>query len=455
MIEQARKEGPLLVLEGGLSLGPPTAPASEVDLAQRKIKAELIAASFAADGLDAMALGAADWALGVPFVRGLVAEHHLPVLAANLTCDGQKPYPGSVVLEQGGRKIGVVGVTTGPVEGCEVSDPGAALRDTAVTLAGVDVVVALAPLENEREIVSLAQPDASAPPLGVDLALDSRGRPATAGVDQKNGTWFFGAGSRGKWVGFLELQPVPEGKGWTSPDGTKKEEVRLGMLKDRYASMDGRIAAAQSPELKRRLETQRQAYADEMAQLEQVIAHPPDLSRVNRFTVRSVDLDDSVPNHAATAARVAAAKERVTAASGTNPAAFVPRVVADTASPFAGGEACVGCHQEQHAQWSTTAHARAWNTLVAQNRALDGECWSCHVTGAAQPGGPQDPMGNAGFRDVQCEACHGPGRAHVAAPAEAKLQHPSPVSNVCRQCHDGERDEGRFDEATYLPKVAH
>jgi hypothetical protein len=28
-------------------------------------------------------------------------------------------------------------------------------------------------------------------------------------------------------------------------------------------------------------------------------------------------------------------------------------------------------------------------------------------------------------------------------------------ASTCTICHDGERDDGRFDYATYLPKVTH
>ena len=93
-------------------------------------------------------------------------------------------------------------------------------------------------------------------------------------------------------------------------------------------------------------------------------------------------------------------------------------------------------------------------TLVVAKRAADEACWSCHATGANQPGGPALASAVGPFRDVQCEACHGPAAAHVADPA---ANHPirSPTAETCTQCHDGERDQGRFELETYLRQVRH
>ncbi|MCA9490828.1 MAG: hypothetical protein KC621_12955 [Myxococcales bacterium] len=442
-------------VEAGLSLAPTTPATSEVDLEQRKIKADLIAASLMADGLDAMALGAADWGLGTSFVRDLVERHQLPLLAANLTCDGQKPYAASKVLESAGHRIGVVGVTMGTVDGCEVTDARQAITEAVAGLGKVDAVVALVPADSERAVRAFAAPTHDAGPLPVNVVIDGRGRPSSAGVDEHNGSWYAGAGNRGKWVGFLDLRFVPGATAWFGKGAEVHNTVRLDSLRDRFDSMDDRIARTADPNVKRRLEEQKIKYEEEIRNLEREIEHPPDLSSMNLVEVQSLELGADVPDHEATLARVTKAKQAVIQASGQDPSRFVPRVVDDASSPYAGGEACAGCHREEHAQWSTTAHSRAFQSLVTVQRALDAQCYSCHVTGASMEGGPADPMATAGFRDVQCEACHGPSRGHAAAPETVRTPTATPDVASCTKCHDGEQDQGRFEPETYLKQVVH
>ena len=56
--------------------------------------------------------------------------------------------------------------------------------------------------------------------------------------------------------------------------------------------------------------------------------------------------------------------------------------------------------------------------------------------------------------DVSCEACHGPGREHVAAPSAHNVVK-VPEEALCTDCHDGVRDEGRYEHAAYLERVRH
>ena len=70
--------------------------------------------------------------------------------------------------------------------------------------------------------------------------------------------------------------------------------------------------------------------------------------------------------------------------------------------------------------------------------------------------GPTSPADVAGLRDVQCESCHGPARAHVQAPTDPAVRPlAQPGEAICQQCHDNERDHHAFAWATYRPKVVH
>ncbi len=452
MLDDARGKGDLLVLDGGRSLSPKGMPRDDNEREQRRLKAELVARSFVAGGIDAMTVAGADWTLGREWLVELAARERLPVLAANLVCDGTAPFPGGKVFEQAGLKIGVVAVTEGPIEGCEVGEPRAALRAAVEALGPVDVRIGLVPVDTDRGMAALAAPEVG-DPLPLDLVIDGRGRFPETGADRRGATWWIPGGQMGKKLGFLELTRVPGATSWRV-EGGSAAQTRADLLRSRLDSIDRRLEQAVDAEARARLQRQRDTYAAQIAEVEAEAA-AVDEAPAHRVVVQAVDLDTTIADHPETLRLVTETKQAITRVAGADPRSFVPRLVTDASSPFAGGESCVRCHDQEHAQWSTTGHARAWNGLVNVERALDEQCWTCHVTGARAAGGPDAPTATAGFRDVQCEACHGPSRPHADAPKEAAVPVAKPGVEACTGCHDGEQDQGRFDAGTYLPKVVH
>jgi len=95
--------------------------------------------------------------------------------------------------------------------------------------------------------------------------------------------------------------------------------------------------------------------------------------------------------------------------------AFRPRAedLKEPASNYVSHRACLQCHEEQYAQWRTTSHAHAFDTIEAKKRDFDPDCQSCHTTGFRFRTGFITPRGTPQFKHVQCEACHGPGGDHV------------------------------------------
>lgn len=457
MLATQRAAGPTVVVEAGQSLGPPRDEAVPGGEEQRRIKARLVAQTWEAGGLDALALGGNDWALGAPFVRELVAQHHLPLLAANLTCGGAAPYPASKVLEVAGRRIGVVGVTEGAVEGCEVGPMVPAIRAAVEAMGPVDLVLGLIPVETDRGLAA-----AISEPIPVHVVIDARGRSAQGGAEARGDTYFVGAGSEMHSVSELHLVFHSGASGWVAEGEAERVAKKLDNARARVEQLDARLPT-EPEEARAALQRQRDAYAAQLDELTARATAVESARGVHRFRLSEVELDDAIADDPGVAAAVVEAKAAITAAAGgVGAAAFVPRTVTDPDSAYAGGESCAGCHPQQHAQWSTTAHARAWSTLVAQDRAMDDQCWKCHVTGADRDGGPVDAPSSGPWRDVQCEVCHGPGRVHsvvrAAGPREAGAPPDilrDPPRELCVQCHDGKQDDGRFDFTTYRPQVAH
>lgn len=441
VVQEARAKGPVVVVDAGGTLAKgPGAPAAE---GQRRRKAALIAEDLAAVGLDAMTLSSTDWTLGTDTLRGLVAAHELPVLAANLTCGDVAPYPASRVVEAGGRRIGLVGVTDGTVDGCVVAPPAPALQAAVAALPPVDVVVGLLPTEIAATAHILEDV------AGLDLVIDAAGNRLDPTAVQVANSWVVGSGRRGQRVGLTTLSWVEGATSWAPEGGDAamvRERDRLVRLID---VIEGRKEHAKNPRRTERTLKQHRASLDSLrARIEAAEGQV-----THRLATEHVMLDDGLADAPASAARVKAFLDAEAArAPEARPTNGVRSAPADSA--YAGARACGGCHEAAQRQWLSTPHARAWEALVDDSHHTDHACVGCHVTGWQQPGGPATPAEVGGLRDVQCEACHGPSRQHAASLGEVP---PGgvPSEAVCRGCHDGERDGGRFDLPTYLPKVMH
>lgn len=121
-----------------------------------------------------------------------------------------------------------------------------------------------------------------------------------------------------------------------------------------------------------------------------------------------------------------------------------------SADHYVGMEVCARCHQPEVQQWATTAHARAWQTLVDQKKESTPECITCHVVGYKQPGGFQTADDAAKLGNVQCESCHGMGTTHEAMPAQKQRI----TEATCRTCHN-QTTSPTFDFAVFQPHIVH
>lgn len=111
---------------------------------------------------------------------------------------------------------------------------------------------------------------------------------------------------------------------------------------------------------------------------------------------------------------------------------------------------CVKCHEEKTFGWRLTAHADALSTIQEISYAQP-YCRPCHTTGwdtADALHGADDAWTAAStdtliYRDVQCEACHGPGSQHNNPYLDSPTDVLMPVdeelwdADLCGRCHEG------------------
>ncbi len=172
---------------------------------------------------------------------------------------------------------------------------------------------------------------------------------------------------------------------------------------------------------------------------------------------RYIGLDDAIPDDPNAAELVAEAHTEFTnelnKAQQNQQAAVT---AADTAilsgkSLYVGGDACTACHQKEAQIWQKSGHAHAMETLQRRNQHLDTDCVKCHVVGY-QKGGFQALYSTPQFANVQCEACHGPGRVHSENPQKGYGFMPTPAGCVSCHTHNNSPD---FNFAAYWPRIKH
>jgi hypothetical protein len=446
----------VVVLDAGGAFMPlQRGPAKPLDRAiadQWKLKGELIAEAWKLGGIDAVGLGDSDWELGLDFFKGLAADHDVPFLAANLICDGASPFPGHRVIDVEGRRIGVVGLTSGEVAGCEVTSAPDAMRGSVEAMGAVDVLLALAPFSTPVDLAGAFPDD-----VPVHLIFDGRGGHASVRNERFGQGWSVSAGSRGKQVGTVRLEWNEGAVAWGPAGGDAQIGLNKTRAEQRLESVQSRLNDEHDPVRKNRWQQQITAYETQIADMEEQLAKAAAGGGVvHAFTLAAVPLNPQLPDHPATRQLVDTAKTKMSdvgPSPGKHPA---PAHRAPAGSPYAGADACAACHPTEHAQWLGTKHASALASLVEDKRHMDDTCWGCHVTGARKEGGPQRAVEVRGMKDVQCEACHGASAAHVKAPADVQLRPKREVAQAtCVGCQDGMKDEGRFEFDTYLPKVVH
>ncbi len=410
--------------------------------------------SFVSDGLDIWLPGEADFGLGSRWLIELANARKLPAIATNLTCgEGSTtapPFPELLVVEKGGFKVVFIGLLPESKLGehCEGTPPLSAARHALAKAPTADLVVALSRLGTEAD--TRLAPELPAVDLWISAGspapiTEPRGLPDAAAL--------LSAGSRGKYVGVIQISPVPGAQGLQVAGAQQSALERLERTQERLEEAKKAESEAKGSALDRA--TKRRVYLEsELHRLEKTASeYAPTDKPLHSLSHELVSLGESVADDPNTAARVAAYKAESTAASAEEALPLDAPIA--PSSPYAGSAACLACHPTQHAQWSTTAHSHAWQSLVDVQRQNDLACWSCHATGAGLPGGPSRPALVGSLANVGCEACHGPSRAHSADPTGAARPPRSPATSVCLGCHDGRQDGGRFVEADYRMKVHH
>jgi 2',3'-cyclic-nucleotide 2'-phosphodiesterase (5'-nucleotidase family) len=476
VIDRAHEEtDAALVLDAGdLFLPEPASfrDGKRPDVGEVERRARLLAAAYGRTGTTALLPGERDLAVGLPLLRRLAKQFHLPLVASNLYGrDGRRLFDADRIVDAAGLKIGVFGVTAPPTPddadalkaaGVDARDPAATARDEVASLRarGAKLIVALVHAGDasaNRKLVA-AMPGVDWAVLGhsgMNLEL-----PETAGAAR-----MLEAMSKGKNVGRLDLHVVGDSLAFTDRGERAEIETILADHRRQLTEYDHRLGETDPATMRDYYEQRRKEIEAAIVRETALLERLPATIAGSWFENRIIPLDATTPDQQGVAvlvgaynkeseARAAAGKPVGLGAEVPRPKSGPPGGAAAAGASYIGTAACGGCHAPALAQWTTTKHARALSALARIGRDRDPSCVGCHVTGYLQPGGPADiATARERFANVGCESCHGPGSRHGAALDKRGTLGRAVPETTCRGCHTTDVTGGDFDYKKFLQAI--
>ena len=473
------------------------------DAGEIERRAKLLAGSYGRIGTTAMLPGERDLIIGLPLLRRLAKQQHLPLLASNLYGrDGKRLFDADKIVDAAGVKIGIFGVSAPPspedaaaykAAGIDARDPLAAARAEVAALRarGARIVVALVHVGDGNENRKLV----GAVP-GIDWAVLGHSGMNLELPEKAGSARMLEAMMKGRHVGRLDLHVVADDLAFADRGERAQLETILADHRSQLTEYDKRLGETDPATMRTYYEQRRKEIEAAIARETVLLQSLPAAITGSWFENRVIPLDAATPEQPGVAILVAAYnKENEARAAAGKPVGLgteVPRPKHDpgTAALPAGGNytgtaACGGCHAPALAFWKTTKHARALSALERVGRDKDPSCVGCHVTGYLQPsgyeigwrGGAASPRRRAGARgdaeapcgagedctargagrspleNVGCEACHGPGSKHGAALDKRNTLARAVPEATCRGCHTADVTNGEFDYKKFIQAV--
>jgi hypothetical protein len=436
---------------------------------QRTVTAQGIVAAYSTMSFAGVGVARQDLAAGLPFLLAIQKKSSFPWLSANLLGGpGRKPlFKPHTLITAGGMRIAVIGLTS-QESGSLLTDKDNAiiapweevLPQEITQLRGrADMTILLSsllPAMNRK--IAEAHPE-------IHLILQAGNTQGNIPPARVNNTLITQVEAQGKSVGILRVRWNKQSKRWEETGSEnlladKKNEMdRLGWQINRYRRQgDPAQAFKGQPEVLdayNGMLARRKMLEKEIVRLT-TAQNAKDASR-QRFSSYSIHFEamrKELPDNPAVRAIVdttttevnrigkAAVKARISSGTGQKPE--------KASGNYAGSSACTSCHAPQFAKWRGTQHAMAYDTLEAKGQQFNVQCLPCHITGPATQTGQEMLALAHDLRQVGCESCHGPARAHTLQPTAAKVGQPTMA--ICQRCHSGEHDD-RFNFSEALSRL--
>lgn len=415
-LKQLRTTGrEICLLDGGSSLFAIKELPKENEREESIRKAQLIVESYNRMGYRAMAIGPFDLAGGLDTLQDLEKKAKFVFLSANLVDGntGELYFKPSVILESGGVRIGVIGLTLSTLNkkylekvapNMKVLDPFKAAKKYLAELQGkVDLVVALSHLRQENNFKLISELK------GLEILLDP----------------YIEYGNHHTWIKDYEWLDFKDETVFLRTDG---QGARLGILDIELRTPRVKLAdAARIQELEEAVDS-REATAEESKELER------DRSK-NVLHFQKVSIEPHHRTDPEIDLLVAKWKEKIDPSSVAHLEALLPNK-----EDFLTVAKCQGCHEKQYDNWKKTKHSHAMASLIETGDEHRYDCVGCHSLGYGEAYLDTSKIGS--YAEVQCESCHGTNPKHIEAPEEYTFGRVK--RSDCLVCHNKEQTRTDF-----------
>ncbi len=467
-LEKIRKETaePILALDAGAVLFKQD-NFSPVLLEQGKATAAAIVKGYNLMHYDAAGIAPQDLVAGLSFLKKMAKQSDFPWLSANLVDEktGKPIFPASIIKKVGSITVGIIGITgqeanaqLKPEDGARIGDWQEKLPTLAADLdKQCDLLILLSsqPLSENQKIAATVP----------EIHLIFQSGTLTANLEpQKIGnSLVLQTEKQGKHIGLLQINWYESG---TWYDDKSKILAQQKNTMDRLNWRINRFRRQGDPEklyqdnpeklkIYQELIDQQKELQKEINALEATIEQETRQGIAastysNKFYAMETELPDQ-PKIQRLVAETTEEVNKIGMQSTTALTAGQKSSLATYPENFVGAVMCANCHPQQDTTWKATRHAKAYQTLVAENKQFNLNCIPCHVTGVVTGEEPQALSLPADMQKVGCEACHGAGRLHIQFPEQWPLPK-RPAEEVCRRCHTPEQDDS-FDYLTDIERL--
>jgi hypothetical protein len=439
LIRSRRQEATSAVMVGAGPMLFMNPTLNEASRAQDLWKAEALADALRTMGLAAWAPGFNDWAASAEKLAELRSKSSARLLAGNL--EGTAGLEASAIVEAGGYKIGLAGVSVPSIagalpEGVKITEAGPALARAKQKLDAGQAQIRIALLAMPRgQAIRLIEsaPDFDVAVIGKFIergeANDAPTPPVLIGK-----TLVLQPPNHLQSISIVDL--FVRGGSFEFKDGSDIGSAeRKQSLQRRVGELEQRIRDAQSGGARAEDLAARRADLDRVKRELATLAKPSSPPEGSFFRYELADVREKLGSDPSVAKRMEAYYAQVNSHNREALKDRLPPPVAANQSSFVGVQQCSSCHAEEREFWSKTRHAAAYATLANQHKEFNLDCVGCHVTGYEKPGGSSVTHVEA-LKDVQCEVCHGPGSGHPNDPSNPALIVSKPGRDLCAsECH--------------------